>query len=327
MSEFINVNQIELHYFFNDDSHSLDAFTRNKCEAEFLFIVKEVLKTFDLDIKIETVVPQEGGLKELWTLIGNNNAQLSVIIGLLSLILSQMPYTDKELTQLQKENLRLSIKEHKLKIEQLEENKPLPNKEKEDIIKYFNSDYKILKHRSSFYETIKQNEKITKLTTSNLYNNKIVQTVKTIERDDFHKYIKLENKLPVEIIDDAEIEIISPILKKGTFKWKGIYNNNSIDFYMKDKIFKESVFNGKESFSSGYNIKCVLEIKNAIDELGEIKVKSYSILTVLSKLEYDNNKTIEKTTQQGKEYLKSKKSLSQPGLFDLVSQINEKDSK
>ena len=49
--------------------------------------------------------------------------------------------------------------------------------------------------------------------------------------------------------------------------------------------------------------------------MGNIKVKNYSVITVLSKLVYDNNKVIELQTLQGKKYQTKKKEQSQPNLF------------
>ena len=34
--------KLELHYFFEDESHFMNAFIRNKCEADLLAIAKEV---------------------------------------------------------------------------------------------------------------------------------------------------------------------------------------------------------------------------------------------------------------------------------------------
>lgn len=155
-----------------------------------------------------------------------------------------------------------------------------------------------------------------------MYNDKVIEVVNTIDKNEFSKFITLENDLPLEIIDNAEIEIISPILKKGNYKWKGIYKEESIDFYMKDKDFKQSIFNGETTFSSGFNIKCILEIKNVIDELGEIKVKRYSVSTVISKIKSNNNKMIEEQTIQGKQYILKQKELKQPNLFNYLVKEN-----
>lgn len=335
MNELKNVNQIELHYFFDNKSHTLDTFARNKCEAEFLLIVKEVLTTLDIEIDIESIVPKEGGFKEIWEFLGKNSPHLtnigivsSMLIPILLHILSQEPKQDKELLNLQKEDLKLSIEERKLRIKKLKEENQQPETISEEeirpIVKLFEDNFKIIKHRSNFYEHISKVEKITQITTSTMYNYEMVEEFKTIEKNDFSKYIVLKNDLPLEIIEDSKIEIISPILKQGNFKWKGIYNNEHIDFYMKDKEFKKSVFDGKISFSSGFNIKCVLEIKSVIDEVGNIKIKNYSVTTVIAELILDNNKTTEKQTNQGKQYLIRKKELEQPNLLDFLSQNDVK---
>lgn len=111
MTKFQNINQIELHYYFTDNTHSLDAFIRNKCESEFLYIVKEILLTFEIDLDIETIVPQEGGLKEIWKFIGKNHKEITAIsagMTAIVLILNTQPQSmqDPELINLQKEEIK-----------------------------------------------------------------------------------------------------------------------------------------------------------------------------------------------------------------------------
>ena len=82
---------------------------------------------------------------------------------------------------------------------------------------------------------------------------------------------------------------------------------------MKDKAFKKSVDSGEVIFKIGFTIICVLDIKNALNELGELKVKSYSVSTVISTFEDDEK--VE--TEQGKRYFAQKKrDLAQLSLFD-----------
>src|ERR1700722_20877985 len=58
----LGVNTMVLHYWFNDESHTMNAVVQNKCEFEFLNIVKEIAKAFDAEIIIETEPFGEGGL-------------------------------------------------------------------------------------------------------------------------------------------------------------------------------------------------------------------------------------------------------------------------
>ncbi len=316
MDKLEPTNQIELHYYFSDDSHSLNAFTRNKCETEFLYILKEVLETLDLEIDIESVAFQEGGLKELWKLLGENGNQITIIIAIMTLIATIDPFSDDELTNLQKEDLQLSIEEHKLKIKRLKDDEPqsVQNIDIGKIVSYFNSNHKVLRHRSDFYRSLITSSKITKIETSKMYNGQVVGSTQTIEKHEFSKFFISDSDLPIETIEDANIEIIAALLKPdGNSQWKGIYKDKTISFYMKDKAFKKSVDNGEVIFKNGFTIICVLDIKNALNELGELKVKSYSVSTVVSTFEDDEK--VE--TEQGKRYYaQKKKDLAQRSLFD-----------
>jgi len=309
-------NQIELHYYFSDDTHSLNAFTRNKCETEFLHIFKEVLETLDLDIDIESVAFQEGGLKELWNLLGEHGIQISIIISIISLVIAIDPFSDTELSNLQKEDLQLSIEEHKLKIKRLKDDEPQNNQniDIDKVVSYFNSNHKVLRHRSDFYKSLITSSKITKIETSRMYNGQVVGLTKIIEKHEFSKYFISDSDLPIEIVEDANIEIIAALLKPdGNSQWKGIYKEKTISFYMKDKAFKKSVDNGEIIFKTGFTIICVLEIKSALNELGELKVKSHTVSTVIST--YEDDEKVE--TEQGKRYLaQKKKDLARPSLFD-----------
>ena len=59
----LNWNTIELHYWFNDESHTMNAIVLNKCEYEFLGIAKEIAQTLKVDLEIETEPLGEGGLR------------------------------------------------------------------------------------------------------------------------------------------------------------------------------------------------------------------------------------------------------------------------
>jgi hypothetical protein len=58
----LNANTLELHYWFTNQSHSMDAIVQNKCERELLAIINEIARVFDVEITIETVPLAEGGI-------------------------------------------------------------------------------------------------------------------------------------------------------------------------------------------------------------------------------------------------------------------------
>ena len=309
MTDNILNNKLEIHYFFSDEdeTHSMDAFTRNKCEHELLQIVCEITRELDVHVKVETEAYEEGGLTELWTFLCTDNGQLTLILSLITLALSRIPVRK---TKLEKEDLELSIKERKLNIELLEkelENKGIPknNINIEKFVLILNNNYKIIKHKSNFYKQLYKYPKVKKLSTTKLNERKEkIEDPTFVERKDFEKFILESDNLEPIPDENATIEIISPVLKKGRFKWKGIYNNlgSVIEFSMKDKEFKDNVVEEGIPFKNGTFIDCILEIERKIDDLGNVFNSNYSVLSVLRQ----HDEVVSFETPQGKKHRKQK---------------------
>lgn len=312
MKEEILANKLELHYYFDDsvDSHSMNAFVRNRCEFELLQIYTELQKELELDVKVETEAFEEGGLTELWTFLADNAIQITLLLTALSQALSRVPVRK---SKLEKKDLKLSIEERKLNIKALKN--VLKEKEPEQIsIENLNliidSNPKILKHLSNYFKQLYNYPKVKRISTTKLsINKKEIEEPKFILRTDFDKFVIESSVLESEIDENATIEIISPVLKKGKYKWKGVYSKvgEAVDFYMKDIIFKQSVVAEGIEFKNGTFIDCVLEKSRKINEVGEIYTSSYSVLTVLKK-HYEN--TVEETPQ-GKKYRREKEAEKQ----------------
>ena len=107
-------DKLQLHYYLVNGSHTMDALVRNKCEAEVLAIIQEISNTLGFEVIIESEPFQEGGLKEIWHLIGKNSNQLMVLLTFVMLILSRIPVADHEQDALTKDLTRLSIEEKNL---------------------------------------------------------------------------------------------------------------------------------------------------------------------------------------------------------------------
>lgn len=286
----------------------MNAFTKNKCEYEALQIIKEVSSIFGITIDIDAEALKEGGLKDIWKFVGKNSNQISIILVIVTILFSRVPPSNKELEDLKKQEITLSIEEKKLKIaklkrELLKDNTKIPHDEVEEGIKIVNQQIKITKHKSNYYETLLKCQKVTNVGVSTLNNkNNIIGEEKIIERKDFHKYVLIDNELPTEVEEDAIIQIVSPVIEKGNYKWRGIYQNEPISYYMKDSEFKSSVLRKEVIFQSGTFIEVELEKKRRINTLGEIEIYSYSVNTVI-KISNDNESF---ETKQGKDY-KAKK--------------------
>lgn len=296
-------NKIELHYFFRDESHAMNAFIRNDCEKELLTIFKEIIASLDINVDIESEALTEGGLREIWKFLGKNGVQITLILTIVGLLLSRIPVGNKELLNLQIENLKLDneIKRQKLKKikNEIKSDEDLTEDVVERVIEILDNDYKIIWHKSNFYKKLNQYPKITKLTTRKLNeHNEPVESEKPIERQQFRSFILRSDTFPPNRDEDAVIDIISPVLKKGNFSWKGFYNGEIINFEMADTEFKNSVLNKEIEFVNGTTIKCVLHQSRKIDETGLIKIVQSKVLTVFEINTSDNLIA----TEQGKKY-------------------------
>ncbi|CAB3804385.1 hypothetical protein [Pararobbsia alpina] len=118
------VPRLEVHYYLQDDSHSLDAVVRNRCEAEFLAAVSYIAQTLGVELRFEATVPAEGGFRDIWRIVvGKASHPLlgTVLIPLVSLVLTQTvniwnapPKPNPELEKQQLEINRLIIEHWKL---------------------------------------------------------------------------------------------------------------------------------------------------------------------------------------------------------------------
>jgi len=308
-TSFINANTIQLHYWFHDNSHTIDSFIQNKCEFEFLNVVKEIAKKFDTELVIETEPLAEGGLKRWYKLIlklENKNAIITTaVITALATGVFVTPITssvskiteklidnifeDKELKQLEQDKLRLEIE--KLKLDTTLINKQL------------NENTVIKKRRSNFYDALSKYPKISKVSfvIEDDSKNKL-SPESIVKKESFASYILVTDDLEPERLENAIIDLISPVLKKGNYKWRGFYDGVPISFNMKSLEFKELVQTGKVEFNNNSTIKCLLEIKKKINNEGIIEITNYNIIRVDEY--YENSKTMK--TNEGKLHQKIK---------------------
>lgn len=314
----VPANKIELHYFFKDETHTMNAIVRNECERELLTIFKEVISSFEIEVEIESEALSEGGLRETWKFLGKNGVQITLILTVIGLILSRIPVENQELVNLQIENLKLDneLKRQELKSikKDLKSNEDLTEEIVEKVMEILDKDYKILWHKSNYYKKLNFYPKVIKVTTQKLdENNKPVEKEKTILKNEFGNFILRSDSLAPSVDEDAIIDIISPVLKKGKFSWKGFYKGDILNFEMSDSEFKSLVLNKKIEFVNGTAIKCILHQKRKIDETGLIKIVHNKVLTVFEIITSENLIS----TEQGIKYRRDKKLKDDQFTFDF----------
>lgn len=316
----LDLNTIELHYWLNDGTHTMDAHIFNKCEYEFLGIVNELSSSLKIKIDIEVEPLQEGGIRARFKLFRDKKdaIKLAVLIFLLTDFLcaplkTTIEYaTERVLEQVFEDpeikNLEIEKKKAELNLDIVK-----IKAETERLCKNIDEN-KIQKKRSNYYESASQCKKIEKITigaTDSNGENLIIS--KDVLASDFNLYIMTSDELEPDLDDNATIEIISPVLKKGNYQWLGIYRGEVIQFKMKSNEFKTLVLTGQVPFKNGSSIICLLVRNKKIDNNGDIKITGYEVMEVYNF--FDNDTPIE--TPEGRRRRQRRESEEkQLSLFD-----------
>jgi hypothetical protein len=272
-----NVNStLSIRYSLAGNAHSMDAFVRNRVEKEFLEAVRCVSETLGIKIQVKTRAYEKGSLIEniefyLWlggALAGVGISTLRYLAPAINEIIVKI-FTSRT------QKGKLDLEKQKQELRRLE----LDNKEKalelEERIHKVEEDSKIRKNASNYYKQLKNTLEVESVEFCSGND-----TCK-IPRSGFDAFIIKDNTV-VDIDDDAEIEIISPVLKDGTYDWKGVYRDKRIQFSMGDSKFKEDVIAGVYSFSNGFSIKSQLSISSNYDSEGFLKNQTFSVKKVYS---------------------------------------------
>lgn len=306
-------NSVEVHYWFNDNTHVMDAYVQNRCEYELLGILKEISITFKIEIIVETEPLENGGLLRRFKLASkekNKKATIktAIVTALLTTIFVtplstsitkltekaiEKIFEDPELKDLEKQKLKLEIE----KLKQ-ETDYNIQKLDRNNVVK---------KKKSNFYDSLDKYQKVDKVTFILADNNKKPIDEKNVPRAIFKEFILVTDELEPENYDDIVIEIISPVLKKGNYKWMGIYKGEPVPFSMKSKEFKELVQKGEVQFKNGTSINCSLTIKKKIDNEGLEKITYIEVNRVNHY--FENYKPIE--TPEGRTHRKKKEAEKQ----------------
>ncbi|MCW3085127.1 MAG: hypothetical protein JWP12_2493 [Bacteroidetes bacterium] len=339
----VELQLIEFHYFFNDESHNMDAIIRHKCETEILNVLSEVALRFNLDLLIDVIPDAEGGFRSRYRLTSKfkRDAKLVLLGAFASALfayLFSLPASKEEPDEIKaakyeitmrdleesrrkafqakvEELIPIKLKEIKAQMKLAEEKKEAGKSKPDEgwLMHYRMSGNNKLSHlnevnlqdrlnekkftlqvlqgfedlqanpkvnrsKSIFYKNLNNYEKVTKVQAVNLTpNGKPIDTGFTIHRDQFSEFIIESDDLDDVIDEDAQIEIISPVLVKGRYKWKGRYKGRKIDFFVIDNVFREKIYKGEINFSTGLIIDCVLLTRRELDDIGNVHITSYAV--------------------------------------------------
>lgn len=313
----LNSNTVELHYHFTDHEHHIDAFVQNRCEHELLVLMKELTKYFEFEFSIETELTQSGGIRKFFKIKPNDLSKkdkkqidiavrtaictaliTSFLINPLSIpatkIVSNLMdkiFEDKELAEIEKEKAKEELKSLKL-----------DNIKKQQEIE---SNAQLRISRSNFYEILNEYDRLdsVEFLEEDEQKNKVI-VYQRIPQIDFEKYIIQQDILEDEVVENAMIAIVSPVLSKNTknIKWRGYYNGELVPLIMKSEEFVTSVDEGLIEFKNGFIINCNMRIEREKKKDDEEK-RRYIVTEVISYV--INEKVFE--TMEGKRYKQAKK--------------------
>jgi hypothetical protein len=286
-----DLKKFSLHYFLDDNSHSMDARVRNQCEAHFLTLVYEAIEILGFDLQIEAEASSEGGVKDWWKVFGDSSAQIAIVISTLALIYSVVPKEDKELVELKKQDLMLSIQQRKLTLAAIKKdtkNAVITQASIESAALLINQSNKALVAKSNFFKKLLGYSKVTQLGVAAANENgETVLPEKVITKGSFPNFILKTQVLQPVIDDEAVIYVAAPVILEGTKIWKWVYKDIPLSFKMNDVDFQNDVLAKKYRFASGDAICCELHTHKKLEQAGEIVTTGHSVQVVLDYIEGD----------------------------------------
>ena len=289
-----------LHYFLTNQLHEIDAITVHKAEGEAIALIEQIISNLNLNVSLDFVARTEGGIRNILRL--NPRTKVDKIIlevlkdsvsgaigGLIVYALTNSPSDFSKQT----EQVNLMIKNQQTQIELQKENNELNKQileklqeisERTDSLKKADFQENIRKKQNNLYSSLYINPKVTAFSVESIiYQGDKIQSYKElsrVKRDSFDKFLTEKTSLPVIEDKDATVIIVSPVLNKSKYKWKGIYKDEQIDFSMLDKDFKEAILAKQITFGNGDILSGLMEIHRKSDNSGKIISETYVLREV-----------------------------------------------
>lgn len=296
----------------------MDAFAKNKAEAELLKIFKEIADVLELDLTLEIEAIKEGGIREFFKVLNNKKSRKQatrilvavgiIFSGVVTNVISEHINKNSRLEESQLEESKLNIK--KLKKELTDDNIDEKSETSKTIINNITiqllTNNKIRFHRSNFYSQLLSEPKVEKISITELdRNKKPISEEKIVNRSEFKNFVIEKVKIKSDFIENVNIEIVSPVLNNGKMKWRGYYDSKPISFNLLDSEFKNMVLNRDVSFASGTSIKCTIEFEKEMVDNGNVKVTEVNVYNIIEIYEDGSSKV----TKRGKQIIESKKQI------------------
>lgn len=289
------VGEFKVHYYMAGGAHEMDALTRNRAEAEMLALLHEFSSTIGVPFQIETKARTEGGVVELWNLVFQHKEHVAVAMSILGPLLAA-PFYRSRLKQSRQQTVlnELTIQKLKLEVAEMEdgaveraekkqgartqalplEQPPTP----EDFANALLARKKIARRRSNYYERLTEDSKVEAVGFAPTHHVSAPEQI--VKRGQFSAYVFARIELESIVWPDVWIEVVSPVLRSGALKWRGIFEKKVISFDLADQEFRERVTTKRVQFQNGTLLRCDLEVLQREDETGDTEISGYVVSAV-----------------------------------------------
>lgn len=292
--------EFKVHYHLNGGAHRMDALVRNRAEGELLALLKEVGSVLGLPVHVETHAYGEGGLVEYLNLIFQNKEQITIAIAILTPLLGAPFYFDKikqskqqtALNELNLKKFKLEIKEKEDAAAEREGNKIKEAKSEAlaleapptatEIAQALLTRKKVARRRSNYYEILLMDSMIEAVGFAPTHSNDFPEL--KVPRSDFSAFVIAQSELEPLVYERISLEIVSPVLRSGLIKWRGIFEKKIVSFELQDQSFRNEVASQKVQFQNGTTLICDFEVHQREDDTGEVEVAGYVVTKVFEVL-------------------------------------------
>jgi hypothetical protein len=288
--------EFKVHYHLNGGVHRMDAVVRNRAEGELLALLKEVGAVLDLPLHIETHAYGEGGLIEYLNLMFQGKEQITLAIAILTPLLGSPFYFDKLKQSKQQTALNeLNLKKLKLEIIEKEDSaaeragkkakdaknevlaleSPLTT---DEMVQALLTRKKIARRRSNYYKILLTDSKIDAVGFAPSHSNDFIEV--QVRRGDFSSFVIAQSDLEPLVYERISLEIVSPVLRSGSIKWRGIFEKRVVSFELQDQTFRSEVASQNVQFQYGTTLICDFEVHQREDDTGEVEIAGYVVTKV-----------------------------------------------
>ncbi len=295
MEDARDSGEFKIHYHLNGGAHRMDAVVRNRAEGELLALLKEVGVVLDLPLHIETHAYGEGGLIEYLNLIFQSKEQIGIAMMVLSPLLGAPFYLDKikqskqqtALNELNLQKIKLEIAEKKAAAER--DGKSTHDAKNEvlalespptadEVAQALLTRKKIARRRSNYYAILLTESKVGAVGFAPSHRKDFIEV--TVPRGDFSAFVIAQSDLEPLVYERIPLEIVSPVLRSGSIKWRAVFEKKVVSFELQDQTFRGEVASQNVQFQNGTTLICDFEVHQREDDTGEVEIAGYVVTKV-----------------------------------------------